>query len=128
MNNNFIWIINPKYQKAYHTVFCDKTGYNLALVEFRKEHRFEEKIKEVRLKIFADYSHAWGATPTYQLPKMIAGFKILKPGFEEISLNPNLFGLMSAEIVIPTPRGNIEIKLGEKTEIIVPDGIKVKDA
>lgn len=35
---------------------------------------------------------------------------------------------ISAEIVILTPRGNIEIKLGEKTEINVPNEIKVKDA
>lgn len=75
-----------------------------------------------------DFSHGWGATPTYQLPSKISGLKILKPGFEEISLDHNLFGLEKAEIKIPTPRGMIEIKLGEKTEISVPDGIKVKDA
>lgn len=75
-----------------------------------------------------DYSHAWGSTPTYQLPSKISGLEILKPGFEEISLNPCLFGLESAEIVIPTPKGKIEIKLGEKTEIKIPQGIKRKDA
>lgn len=72
-----------------------------------------------------DYSHAWGGSPTYYLPKMMSGLEILKPGFGEISLKPNLFGLESVEIVIPTPRGNIEMRLGEKTEIIVPDGIKI---
>lgn len=75
-----------------------------------------------------DYSHAWGSTPTYQLPSKIAGLEILKPGFEEIILNPNLFGLKKAEIVIPTPKGKVKIKLGEKTEIVIPEGIKLKDA
>ena len=71
-----------------------------------------------------DYSHAWGGSPTYFLPKMMSGIEILKPGFEEISLNPCLFGLESAEIVIPTPRGKIEMKLGEKTEIKIPKTIR----
>ena len=75
-----------------------------------------------------DFSHGWGATPAYQLPSKISGLKILKPGFEEISLKPNLFGLEKAEIKVPTPKGIIEIKLGEKTEIKIPEGIKVKDA
>ena len=74
-----------------------------------------------------DYSHAWGGSPTYYLPKMVSGLEILKPGFEEISLSPKLFGLSGAEIMIPTPKGNIEIKLGEKTDIIIPDGIKLTE-
>ena len=74
-----------------------------------------------------DYSHVWAGTPTYQLPSKLSGLKIRKAGFKEISLNPDLYGLEYADIKIPTPYGNIEIsmKKGKKTDIKIPEGIKV---
>jgi len=73
-----------------------------------------------------DYSHAWGATPTYQLPSKLLGFKMLKPGFKEISLMPNLYGLKYAKITMPTPFGTIEcnMKEGENPQLKIPVHIK----
>ncbi len=73
-----------------------------------------------------DYSHVWAGTPTYQLPQKLSGLKILKAGFEEISLKPQLLGLEWAKIKIPTPKGiiSIEMRKGEKPHIRIPDGIK----
>ena len=73
-----------------------------------------------------DYSHVWAGTPTYQLPHKLSGLKIIKAGFEEISLKPNLFGLEWANIRIPSPKGVIVINLkqGQTPCIRVPDGIK----
>ena len=73
-----------------------------------------------------DYSHAWGGTPTYQLPNKLSGLKILKAGFEKISLQPRLFGLKWAKMKIPTPKGviSLEMKEGEKPVIDVPQGIE----
>lgn len=73
-----------------------------------------------------DYSHAWGATPSYQLPAKLSGLTILEPGFCKISLAPNLFGLKFAKIEIPTPFGNIRLDLKENKapDIFVPDGIE----
>ena len=72
-----------------------------------------------------DHSHAWGATPSYQLPSKIAGLKIIEPGFRKISLHPDLFGLKWAKINIPTPFGLIRISLGKENQIQVPEGIEV---
>ncbi len=74
-----------------------------------------------------DYSHVWGETPTYQLPVRLSGLKIIKPGFQEIRLSPNLFGLKYANIKIPTPFGNLEIamKEGEKPKIKIPEEINL---
>ena len=74
-----------------------------------------------------DYSHGWGATPTYQLPNKISGIEIIEPGFKKIRLTPNLYGLDWAEIKIPTPYGEIclNLKDRQKPEISVPDGIEV---
>jgi hypothetical protein len=72
-----------------------------------------------------DYSHAWGATPTYQLPSKILGLKMIEPGFKKISLDINLFGLEYADIVVPTPYGDIIAKLNKdkQSDIKIPDGI-----
>lgn len=73
-----------------------------------------------------DYSHAWGGTPAYQLPSNMLGFKMIKPGFKEISLSPRLFGLKFAEISMPTPYGAIHCNLrqGHVPVITVPPEIK----
>ena len=75
-----------------------------------------------------DYSHAWGGTPAYQLPLNFLGFKMVKPGFKEISLSPQLFGLESAEITMPSPYGMLRCKLrqGQPAVIDIPQEIKYK--
>lgn len=72
-----------------------------------------------------DYSHGWGATPSYQLPSKISGLEILEPGFKSISVSPCLFGLDFAEISIPTPFGDIYISLSDEIKTEIPDGIKL---
>ena len=74
-----------------------------------------------------DHSHAWGGTPAYQLPTAVTGFKMLEPGFKKISLSPELFDLEFANVKIPTPLGEIVVKLkkGEEPFISVPDGIEL---
>ena len=75
-----------------------------------------------------DFSHAWGGTPAYQLPARLSGLKILSPGFARISLRPELYGLDSAFVRIPTRYGAIEIEMkkGEPPRITVPNGITVE--
>ena len=58
-----------------------------------------------------DYSHVWAGTPTYQLPSKIMRFEIVEPGMKKIALNPSLYGLDFAEIKMPTPYGEIYVKL-----------------
>lgn len=76
-----------------------------------------------------DYSHGWGATPTYQLPSKILGIEILKPGFKKIKINPNLYGLEWADIKVPTPFGDICCRLEQDKEPIIsaPAEIEVID-
>lgn len=75
-----------------------------------------------------DHSHAWGGTPLYSVPLALTGFKMVKPGFEEISLSPSLMGLEKADIQIPTPYGNITVSLekGNETVYNIPEQIKCK--
>lgn len=84
-------------------------------------------LKEVWFGFDCDYSHVWGATPTYQLPSKMLGLVMLEPGFRKISLHPQLFGLEWAEISLPTPYGMIRAKLyaDRPTEWVISPEITV---
>lgn len=88
-------------------------------------------LKEVWSGFDCDYSHAWGGTPTYQLPAKILGVTPAVPGFGEIFFRPCLPGELSyAYGTIPTPHGIIEVSLSRRDgeveeEIHVPEGVKV---
>lgn len=75
-----------------------------------------------------DHSHAWGGCPAYFIPQFLTGMKMEKPGFKEITLSPRLYGLKTAEIAFPTPRGEVKIVLreGEAPRVQAPDSIRWK--
>lgn len=73
-----------------------------------------------------DLSHAWGGSPTYQLPARLFGVEMIEPGWKKIKINPCLYGLDFAEISIPTPFGMLTcIMDGKKTELHVPQEIEI---
>lgn len=59
--------------------------------------------------------HAWGASPVYLLGKYYLGIHPLKPGYSEYLVKPNLGGLKWMEGQVPTPDGNIGVKMDERT-------------
>jgi hypothetical protein len=79
-----------------------------------------------------DHSHAWGGTPAYALPLALSGLVLHEPGYNKISLNPDLLGLETAHVEIPTPHGMIVIDMhrGENgetiAETVIPDDIAVE--
>ena len=115
-------------EAIYHVGLFDKYGIT-------EMYRWKEIVEECdkgmkeAWEIFTgygfDYSHAWGATVTYQLMSKFSGLEIKEAGFKEISINPNLFGLESVYIKIPTPYGYIECDMGEKFDIKAPEQIKL---
>ena len=56
----------------------------------------------------ASHSHAWSAHPSFLLPQILSGIKQTAAGWRDFSVNPNYF-VDEAEIVWPTPRGNITV-------------------
>ncbi len=84
-----------------------------------------------------DLSHAWGATPLYQMSARILGVTPASPGYRAIRIAPRPCGLSHAEGTVPTPRGDIrvawrrdagcfhlavEIPDGCVAELVLPDG------
>ena len=67
-----------------------------------------------------DLSHAWNATPMYQMSGRILGVMPTKPGFKEFIIDPQPVGLTWAKGKVPTPHGLIEVAwkaAGEQIEI-----------
>jgi len=58
--------------------------------------------------------HSWGASPIYLLGKYYLGIQPVKAGYNEFSVTPNLGGLKWMEGSVPTPNGEIKIRLDEK--------------
>lgn len=87
-------------------------------------------LKEVWSGFDCDYSHAWGGTPTYQMPAQILGVLPMTPGFESVKIEPCLpDGLQWAEGEVPTPKGTIYVKVekkdgGLKKEVKLPKGVQ----
>ena len=73
-----------------------------------------------------DYSHAWGGTPAYQLPKQLLGLEMVEAGYKKIVLKPRLYDYEYAYISVPTPFGYItcSMKKGRKTQVCVPEEIE----
>lgn len=85
----------------------------------------ESSLKEVWSGFDCDYSHAWGGTPTYQLPSKVLGVRPLLPGFEQFMVSPCLEDLNWAKGSVPTPHGIIDISIEKRNneillEITVP--------
>lgn len=55
-------------------------------------------------------NHAWAGGPLIIMSKYFAGIEPLKPGYNEISIKPNLGNLNSIDAVSNTPHGEVKIK------------------
>ena len=69
--------------------------------------------------------HAWGASPVYLLGRYFMGVEPVKDGFAEYSVRPVLGGLRFFEGKVPTPHGEIRVKLDAKECVVhgIPGGV-----
>ncbi|HZJ77860.1 MAG TPA: amylo-alpha-1,6-glucosidase [Clostridia bacterium] len=100
----------------YKTELFDKYGMDQIRRWSKLVNECNRGLKEVWTGFACDYSHAWGATPSYQLPSKILGLEMIENGYKEIKLRPNLFGLEFAKIKVPTPFGYITASLNKNGE------------
>lgn len=68
--------------------------------------------------------HAWGASPIYILGKYFLGVKPTKPGYEEYEVRPTLGGLKWMEGSVPTPFGEVRVKVSGNKVSVKADGGK----
>lgn len=55
-----------------------------------------------------DWNHAWGAVPANAIPRGLWGIQPKTPGFEVVSIKPQMSSLKSSEIKVPTLLGEIK--------------------
>ncbi len=73
--------------------------------------------------------HGWSSGPLFHLPSKLLGVLPLKPGFREVLVKPDLFGLEWVEGSIPSVRGDIFVSMkkdGKLMELVcaVPDEVQ----
>lgn len=68
--------------------------------------------------------HAWGASPIYLIGKYFLGVKPVKPGYEEYEVRPVLGGLKWMRGSVPTPFGEVKVRMDAHTVTVKSDGGK----
>jgi alpha-L-rhamnosidase len=63
---------------------------------------------DMKYKKNLDWNHAWGAVPANIIPRRLWGITPKLPGFEVVSIEPQLGGLNRSSIVTPTIKGKIK--------------------
>jgi hypothetical protein len=54
-------------------------------------------------------SHAWSASPNYDLLTIVAGIRPIEPSFKRVRIAPHLNGLHHLDASMPTPQGLIHV-------------------
>jgi alpha-L-rhamnosidase len=73
-------------------------------------------------------SHAWSASPNYDLLTIVAGIHPETPGFSRVRITPELGTLHKLEAAMPTPHGMIVVKYaltakGLAADVTLPEGV-----
>ncbi len=66
---------------------------------------------DAKYKPNLDWNHAWGAAPANIIPRYLMGVEPLEAGFRRVRIRPQPGSLRHAEMLLPTIRGPIEMKL-----------------
>jgi alpha-L-rhamnosidase len=62
-------------------------------------------------------SHAWSSHPNFDFLTTVAGIRPDSPGFQTVTIEPNLGPLNEVEAAMPTPKGTITVKYHRATSV-----------
>ena len=62
---------------------------------------------DMKYKPNSDWNHAWGAAPANIIPRYLWGIQPQTPGYEVVSIKPQMSTLKNSSIKVPTIRGEI---------------------
>ena len=77
------------------------------------------------------FCHGWSSGVVPFLMNVVAGIQILKPGCEEIKIEPKLGGLNHVKVEYPTPHGILKVEHLKnedgsiETKVDAPQGVKI---
>lgn len=84
---------------------------------------------DMKYKPNLDWNHAWGTAPANIITRYLWGVTPSQPGFEKVTIKPQMAELSFSEIKVPTVKGAINAKFEEKKNeqlyvIDLPTGMK----
>jgi hypothetical protein len=73
-------------------------------------------------------SHAWSASPNYDLLTIVAGIRPIAPGFKRVQIAPHLEGLHHLDVTMPSPPGSIRVSYRQdgvrwSANVTLPEGL-----
>ena len=74
---------------------------------------------------FVSLAHGWSSGPTAWLSENVLGITPASPGYDTVSIHPNLLGLDFANGSVPTPHGPITIRISKQKgiDLSLPPGV-----
>ncbi len=63
---------------------------------------------DMKYKSNGDWNHAWGAVPANIIPRCMWGIQPKVPGFDVVTIKPQLSNLKESSVEVPTIKGNIK--------------------
>ena len=90
-----------------------------ALAQMRRWKVLEDSQSFLEMWNTGDRSHAWNATPLFQMSGRVLGVEPTLPGFKEFSVKPRAIGLSRASGIVPTPHGPIRVKWNQVSDWLV---------
>jgi len=61
-----------------------------------------------------DWNHAWGAAPANIIPRCLMGVQPIAPGFAKVRIKPQVGGLKTGSLKLPTVRGAIHVEFASE--------------
>ena len=100
--------LNYRAGKAYYTMELmtathDRSWWNMIAIGSTITLEAWDK----KYKPNLDWNHAWGGAPANIIPHHTWGIAPMVPGFEVVSIRPQLSHLRNTSITVPTIRGQI---------------------
>jgi arylsulfatase A-like enzyme len=91
------------YALELMTATHDRSWYNMIKVG----STISMEAWDMRYKPNSDWNHAWGAAPANIIPRYLWGIQPQTPGYEVVSIKPQMSNLKNSSIKVPTIRGDI---------------------
>lgn len=106
-------MFNKKYDKEAIEFITKNTDRSwMRMIE--KNETITSEVWDIDIKPDMDWNHPWGATPVHHVVRNIVGISNSSPGYEEITIIPNLKDLNFYEALVNTPKGEIFVKFQRK--------------
>ena len=121
--DGYVHIGSPFFLHNAYTLLAGMGEYELILNSIRRDYgsMIDEDIKTATETFnkpgetnSRSYCHSWSAYPAAYFKTHVLGIRPVKPGFREFSITPHLCGLEYAEGSVPTPYGEIKVRISGK--------------